>query len=165
MLTFIWEFLHKLIHTKVTNSKSKSVNLQNVPWYFSYKIPQTSSRYVLYKWCYAGYTLFANYNKTWTKQKFCRKNCKFAKHDENHAIHYSLIVQSFAPESDFFSSRKKSLRVCHGNCSPGKTRGTKFREKTFREMLWNTYTVFTVRTNFAVSSWFRCGSQIVCSPL
>ncbi len=30
---------------------------------------------------------------------FCQKNSKFVKHDENHATRYSLIVQSFAPES------------------------------------------------------------------
>ncbi len=46
-----------------------------------------------------GYTQIANYNETWTKQKFPRKNCKFAIHDENCATHYSSIVQSFAPWS------------------------------------------------------------------
>ncbi len=30
------------------------------------------------------------------------KNCKFAKHDKDHASHYSLLVQSFA--SEFTSS-------------------------------------------------------------
>ncbi len=93
--------------------------------------------------------------------KVSPKNCKFAKHNENYATHYSLIIQSFAPESDFFSSQKKSLLVCHEDHSPGETKWTEFCET-----LQNTfYTLFMVRTNFGVSSQFRSGMQLVCSPL
>ncbi len=100
------------------------------------------------------------------KQKFCQKNFKFAKHDENCATHYSLIVQSFAPKYTSSRSREKFLWVHHGDRSPGTTRQTEFRKKTFHETLRNTfYTLFTLHINFVVSSWFHCGSQIVCSPL
>ncbi len=112
------------------------------------------------------YTLFVNHNITLMKQKFRWKNCKFVKHNENHATHYLLIIQSFALESDFFSLRKKSLWVCHGDHSPGETRWTKFREIKFCKMLRNAfYTLFVVRTNFDVSSQFHCGLRIVCNPL
>ncbi len=46
MLTFIQEFLHKLTYTKIMNTKSKSVNLRNVPRYFNYKMPQTPSQLI-----------------------------------------------------------------------------------------------------------------------
>ncbi len=119
----------------------------------------------IYPW--VGYTLFANYYKTSRKWKFHRKNCKFVKLDENHATHYSTIVQSFVPESNIFSLRKKSFWVHHWDCSPGETRRTEFHKKTFCEMLHTTlYTLFVVRTNFVVlSSRFWSGSRIVSGPL
>ncbi len=98
------------------------------------------------------------------KQKFHRKNCKFMKLDENHATHYSSIVQSFTFELNVFSSCKKSLWVHHGDHSPGKTRWTKFREKMFYETPRTTfYKLFMVCTNFVVLSGFHSGSGIVWS--
>ncbi len=63
---------------------------QNFDKYMSSKISENFK---------AGYTLFANNYKTWIKWKFCQKNCKFTKLDENHATHYSSTVLSFAPEA------------------------------------------------------------------
>ncbi len=114
----------------------------------------------------AGYILFANHYKTWMKWKFRRKNCKFAKLDENLVIHYSSVIQSFTPESNFFSSCEKSLWVCHGKCSPGKTRRTEFCKKTFCKTLRTTfYTLFVVRINFVILSGICSGLWTVCSPL
>ncbi len=46
-----------------------------------------------------------HYSQTTTKpvwnENFTEKNCKFAKLNENHATHYSSIVKSFTPESNF----------------------------------------------------------------
>ncbi len=114
------------------------------------------------------YTLFANHCKTWTKWKFHRKNCKFAKLDKNHTTHYLSIIQSFTPESNF-SLREKSLWVRHGDPQPdkpGETKWTKFCKKTFRETLRTTfYTLFVMCTNFVVSSGFCSDLRIMCSPL
>ncbi len=68
----------------------------------------------------AGYTLFANHSKMWMKWKFRQKNCKFAKHDENHATHDLSIVQSFAPESDFFSLWNTMKTMLHMICRSSK---------------------------------------------
>ncbi len=77
----------------------------------------------------AGNTLFANHNET--GRKFCQKNCKFTKHDENHATHYSLIVQSFAPESDFFSSHKNPFEFVMEAARLAKQDEPSFTKKRF----------------------------------
>ncbi len=107
-----------------------------------------------------GYTLFANHNRHGWNESFTEKNCKFAKHEENHAT-LSVDCPKFRAWVFFFSLCEKLLRVCHVDRSPDKTRWTEFDQT-----LQNTfYALFVVRTNFIVSSQFHCGSRIVCSTL
>ncbi len=115
--------------------------------------------------CKSGYTLFANCNKTCTKRKFYRKNCKFAKHDENRVTHYSFIIQSFVSVSTFSVLVKNPFEFVMETACLAKQDEPSFAKKIFHETLWNIfYTLFMVRTNFSVSSQFRCGLQIVYSP-
>ncbi len=107
---------------------------------------------------WVGYTLFANHNETLMKRKFHRKNCKFRKHNENCATHYSLIIQSFMPESISSVCAKNDFDFVMETARLAKQDEPSSAKKCFVKMLQNTYTLFVLRTSFVVLSRFCCGS-------